>query len=306
MRRTVASVCGASPLALSLDLAGPVLAQELPMAQDRAAAWGDDSPERNRQGPERFVITRGLAVVPVRGLLSYNNAMLERWLGWSTYQGLEDSLDQLAANAEVAAIVLDLDTPGGFVTGLEAAAAAVARAAAVKPVHALVNPMAASAGYWLASQAREITMAPGAVVGSIGVALLAAAPVQPDRDGQQWRVMTSHHARAKRPDPESDAGRAELQRGLDEAEAQFHAAVAAGRNIPADQLQARLSVSADLRDGGASFGAAAATARGLADRAESRAAFYARLFGAYAPKPRPGALRGHAAQAEAALAAAAL
>ncbi|AZB60804.1 S49 family peptidase, partial [Cereibacter sphaeroides] len=227
MTRTLASLFGPlQPMALAEDLAAPLLAMPIPEgAADPAAAAR--APAAGPSTPDRFTVSRGLAVVPVRGILTPNMAQYERWFGWATYHGLAETLAHLAASEDAAAIVLEIDSPGGLVCGIEAAAEAIAAAAAVKPVHALVSPLAASAAYWLASQAAEIVMTPGAVAGSIGVALTAAAHVQPGANGAQIFEMSSRHARAKRPDASTEAGRAELQRSLDEAEAAFHAAVSA-------------------------------------------------------------------------------
>uniref|UniRef100_UPI000C6D0F3F S49 family peptidase n=1 Tax=Cereibacter azotoformans TaxID=43057 RepID=UPI000C6D0F3F len=273
MTRTLASLFGPlQPMALAEDLAAPLLALPIPeSAVDPAAAAR--APAAGPSVPDRFTVARGLAVVPVRGILTPNMAQYERWFGWATYHGLTETLAHLAASEDAAAIVLEIDSPGGLVTGIEAAAEAIAAAAAVKPVHALVSPLAASAAYWLASQASEIVMTPGAVAGSIGVALTAAAHVQPGANGAQIFELSSRHARAKRPDASTEAGRAELQRSLDEAEAAFHAAVSAGRAIPAAELAARLSVTDDPQDGGATFRTPEAIRRGLADRTETRAAF---------------------------------
>lgn len=71
------------------------------------------------------------------------------------------------ADAEVDAIVLAIDSPGGTVDGTELLADAVRNSA--KPVVAYVDGMAASAAYWVASQSAEI-VAGGktAMIGSIG------------------------------------------------------------------------------------------------------------------------------------------
>ncbi|MGP3722386.1 S49 family peptidase [Cereibacter sphaeroides] len=301
MTSTLASLFGPlQPMALAEDLAAPLLALAIPEgAADPAAAAC--APAAGATVPDRFTVARGLAVVPVRGILTPNMAQYERWFGWATYHGLAETLAHLAASEDAAAIVLEIDSPGGLVCGIEAAAEAIAAAAAVKPVHALVSPLAASAAYWLASQASEIVMTPGAVAGSIGVALTAAAHVQPGSNGAQIFEMSSRHARAKRPDASTEAGRAELQRSLDEAEAAFHAAVSAGRKIPTAELAARLSVTDDPQDGGATFRAPEAIRRGLADRTETRAAFYVRLTARTTPKPRSPS-RAFAARAAAAAA----
>lgn len=232
---------------------------------------------------ERFVVQRGLAIAPIRGLLTPNMAVFERWLGWSTFFGIEETMAELAADDDVRAIAVPVDSPGGMVRGCEAAAEAIAAAAAVKPVHVLASPLCASAAYWLASQATTITMTPGSDVGSIGVAMSIGAPVAPNGAGDQWFDFLSSHARAKRPDPTTETGQAECARQLDEIEALFHAAVAAGRGIPEADLLSRLSVTDDAQDGGAVFNPQQAVARGLVDGVETRAAFFERMAAFAAP-----------------------
>lgn len=244
-------------------------------------------------GPvERFDVSGGVAVMPVRGVLTPNSALLERYFGWATYHGIEVAADELAGRDDVRAVVVDLDSPGGYVLALEAAAEAMARLAAVKPVVAFVNPLAASAAYWLASQASEIVMAPGAAVGSIGVGLSASSVVGPGGNGVQWADITSSHARAKWPDHMTEEGRAEFQRSLDEDESKFHAAVALGRGIDPAELAAVLSVTDDPRDGGAVFGGAEAVTRRLADRVQSRSDFFAGFLAKHGAKPKARATYG--------------
>jgi ClpP class serine protease len=253
---------------------------------------------------ERFVTVRGVAVMPIRGILTPNSEILERYLGWATYAGIEAACAQIAAADDVGAAVLEIDCPGGMVIGMGAAVAAVAALRAVKPVYVLANPLAASAAYALASQGTSIAMTAGAYVGSIGVLVESSAPVQPDMYGEQWNIHVSSNARAKWADPRTEGGRAEIQRRLDESEAAFHADVARGRGIAPDDLLSRLSVTGNAADGGAVFGPAEAIRRGLADTLETRAAFYDRVMAAHAPQPastKPAA-RAFAAQAAAAAA----
>lgn len=293
-KNTVGAQLAGMPVALSAHHAAPMLQATMP---DLAARG-----EAGAAAHERFTVSRGVAVVPIRGLLTPNVIAFERWFGWTTYQGLEETLGELSANEDVRAIALAVDSPGGMVMGLESAAAALSAIAAKKPVYAHADPLAASAAYWLASQAGEISMARGAVVGSIGVAVSAYSEVEPHA-GRQWFDITSSHARAKWPEPATEDGRAEIMRSLDETEARFHAAVAKGRGIPADELTTRLSVTDDPQDGGAVFYAEEAIRRGLADKVESRAEFFARVFAEHAPgtktKSRAFLARAAAAQARA-------
>lgn len=291
-------------------LAGHVMALDEARAQELLAeAWptGEMADARGSimAGPveicrgERYAVSRRVAVMPITGVLTADSAALERWFGWATYAGIDQACDELANNEDVSAVVMPVNSPGGMVMGLEGASQAIAALGAVKPVHCYVNPMAASAGYFLASQATDITIAPGAEAGSIGTTRNSIWPVKPDLFGDQWGIHVSSHARAKRPDPTSESGLAEITRSLDVAEAAFLDAVAKGRGIERSELLQRLSVTDDVADGGAMFPAAEAVSRGLADGIENRRAFYDRVFAQYAPAPAKNAPRAMAATARA-------
>ncbi|SIO36590.1 Peptidase family S49 [Rhodovulum sp. ES.010] len=298
---TIGALLAGTVAALDERHARGLLAMPVPEAEMPGAVSA--GPVEIARG-ERYAVARGVAVMPVRGILTPNSELLERWMGWATHQGVEAACAELAANDEVAAAVLEFDTPGGLILGGAAAVGAIRALAAAKPVYALVSPLAASMGYHLASQASEIVMTPGSMVGSIGTVRMGVWPVAPDVMGDKWSIFVSSHARAKVPNPETEAGRAEIQRDLDSWEARFHADIAAGRGIEPGALAARLSVTDDPADGGACFDPDEAVARGLADRIETRAAFYDRVFAAHAPQPRREASRGRRALAAAAGAAA--
>ncbi|ETA53975.1 S49 family peptidase [Ponticoccus alexandrii] len=292
---TVASLFQGAALAAHMPTAQGLLNMACP-AQVSA---GTQAALTGAQG-ERFTVSRGLAVVPLRGLITPNMFVLERWLGWSTCHGIEATMGELAASDDVAAIVLVCDSPGGNALAVPGAAAAVAAANAVKPVHALIHPLCASAAYWIASQARDIAITPGSWVGSVGVLHTAMHPVQPGASGFQMFLQASSHARAKVPDPSTDTGRAEVQRRLDAMEADFHASVAAGRGLSVEDLRSRMSTTDNPADGGAVFWGQEAVTRGLADTVETEAAFWQRIGAAYAPRPARTTRRGAQARAAAA------
>jgi hypothetical protein len=129
--------------------------------------------------------------------------------------------------------------------------------------------------------------------------------MQPGMFGYQGFVFRSSNARAKNRDPSTEAGAALILSRLDQYEAIFHAAIMAGRSIPVEELAARLSVTDDPADGGATFAFADAQSRGLADAELTRDAFYADIFERYAPSARPVGARAFGARAAAAAAIAA-
>ncbi len=82
-----------------------------------------------------------------------------------------ETLDGLARDPSVAAVVLHLDTPGGEVAGGEGIHDAVERLAGAKPVVAVMDGTAASAGYMIAVAAPHIVARASTLTGSIGVIL---------------------------------------------------------------------------------------------------------------------------------------
>jgi signal peptide peptidase SppA len=79
------------------------------------------------------------------------------------------ALDALLADNSVGAIVLDIDSPGGSSYGTEELSDKIYNAREQKPIYAIANSMAASAGYWIASAAEFLAVTPGGDVGSVGV-----------------------------------------------------------------------------------------------------------------------------------------
>lgn len=91
-------------------------------------------------------------VVPVTGVVE---------LGLAPF--IERSLREAEA-ADAAAVVLDIDTPGGRVDAAERISDAIADAGV--PVYALVNRRALSAGALIALSTRRVYMRPGSVIGA--------------------------------------------------------------------------------------------------------------------------------------------
>lgn len=111
-----------------------------------------------------------VAVLGVRGVMGFEPDLIEQlFYGVVSTQALSAEVDRLAADPSVDGVVLNFHTPGGDAMGMAQMADAVNRARAHKPVYAFVNRMAASAGYYQASQADKVIVAPDGMVGSIGV-----------------------------------------------------------------------------------------------------------------------------------------
>ena len=121
-------------------------------------------------GPTPSMQSGSVAVISISGTLMKNPSIIERVFFGATDMGdLTASVNAAASDKSISGIVLNISSPGGTVAGTPELAGAVSSANQKKPVLAYVDDLAASAAYWIASQAREIYASRQAVVGSIGV-----------------------------------------------------------------------------------------------------------------------------------------
>lgn len=133
--------------------------------------------KRNRWGDpmgEPFMLSNGVAIVTITGSLVNRGAWVGASSGLTSYEGIQHQLKRAAENGEVKSLLLDLHSPGGEAVGAFETAALVREIATQKPVTAVVNGMAASAAYAIASGATRIVTTETGVSGSIGVVLLHA------------------------------------------------------------------------------------------------------------------------------------
>lgn len=199
---------------------------------------------RRPSAGKSYHVANGIAVIPIAGTLVHNSGYLNTTSGMTGYDGITAQIQAAAADPEVRGLMLDIDSPGGEVAGVMAAADAIKNA--VKPVWAHANEMAASAAYWLASAADKLHLSQTSTVGSIGV-LRAHSDISKALDKEGLKV-TLIHSGAHKVDgnpyealPENVA--AEMQQEIDGLRKQFAQAVAENRG---KELQAILDTEARL------------------------------------------------------------
>lgn len=180
-----------------------------------------------------------IALVAVHGVIM-PRLDWEQWDGVVSSEGIARRVSMAARDDSVSAIVLDIDSPGGAVMGVPEAGAAIRAAAEVKPVIALAHHEAASAAYWLASQASELRVTPSGHVGSVGVIATHIDMKEWFQGvGIKWNLVTAgeHKAEFHYAQELSDGARAELQRRVDARHTEFLEVVAAGRGVTTDVVR---------------------------------------------------------------------
>lgn len=185
-----------------------------------------------------------VAVIPLFGLLTRRGGGLLAFLfGGTALDAFTVAVRQAANDPNVGSILVLADSPGGEVAGTPEAADAVYNARASKHVVALVDSLAASASYWIASQASEVIASPSSMLGSIGV-LAAHTDLSRAQDmaGVKTTLVTSARYKTERSPyaPLGDEAKAELQRTVNRVHADFVAAVARGRRVSAPHVESNM------------------------------------------------------------------
>lgn len=201
--------------------------------QDPLAFFFDDDEEEPRRD---MSVVDGVARIPIAGVLLKSVPRWVRAFGIDAtgYDEIRANLAKARESKAVRAIVLDIESPGGQVAGVEAAAAAVREAAAAKPLSAEIGSLGASASYWLASQAPTISAMPNALVGSIGVlSVYVDSSAAAERLGYKVHVVASgpHKGTGTWGAPITEAQLAVLRENIDAIAANFVRAIAGGRRV---------------------------------------------------------------------------
>ncbi|OBG81145.1 signal peptide peptidase SppA [Mycobacterium sp. E802] len=168
------------------------------------------------------------------------------------------ALREAAADDDVSAIVLRVDSPGGSVTGSETIWREVVRARERgKPVVASMGAVAASGGYYVSMAADEIVANPGTLTGSIGVITgkLVSRELKDKLGVGTDSLRTNANADAWSSNaPFTDEQQANIEAETGLMYTDFVERVAQGRNLTVEQVEevarGRVWTGSDAKDRG--------------------------------------------------------
>lgn len=205
-----------------------------------------------------------VAVLPIYGLIMHRGGMMSDISGpqATSTENLSQQLRAAIGDPNVSAIVLDVDSPGGDVDGVDELASQIYDARKKKKITAISNCLCASAAYYLASQASEVVASPSSLTGSIGVYTMHEDDSRAlDDMGIKLTLIKygENKAEGNSIEPLSDAARTHLQEIVDTFGLSFEKAVARGRGVKLDDVQKKFGQ-------GRVFDAKKAVQLGLADR----------------------------------------
>lgn len=181
-----------------------------------------------------------VAVLPLFGSIFPRANLMTEMSGATSAEMLGRRFDELVNDASIDAIVLDVDSPGGQVSGVPELAEKIYQARGKKPVVAVANHLMASAAYWIASAVDRIYVSPSADIGSIGVfAAHQDISKKLENDGVKVTLIKAgkHKAEGNPYQPLTEEAAANIQASVDEVYEKFTGAVARHRGVSIDDVK---------------------------------------------------------------------
>ncbi len=203
-------------------------------------------------------IRDGVAVIRVTGPLFRYANLFTRICGATSYELFAQDFNKALKDPSVQAILLDVDSPGGEVNGCSEVADMIYKARGTKPIVAYASGYCCSGAYWIASACDKIYATDTAVIGSIGVVSI----FEKDDENKTIEIVSSQSPN-KRPNVETEEGKAKIQEHVDALADVFINKVALNRDISpkevienfggGDVFVGQKAVTIGLADGLSSF-----------------------------------------------------
>lgn len=225
-----------------------------------------------------------VALIPIQGPLFLKGSAEDEFdARGMTYQRIERWVQKAMDSPEIAAIVFDIESPGGSSVGVHEVSELIYNARSVKPSYAVANPYAFSAAQSIAAAAGQFYVHPGGMAGSVGT---YAAHCDMSKMMEDMGVkMTFVHAGKYKVEgnpfqPLNDEAKARMQEIVDSYHGRFLERMARYRGVTKAQAGTAFGEGRTLM-------ADEAVARGLADRSMTLEQVLTKL-GVTRPTPEAG------------------
>jgi len=184
----------------------------------------------------------GIAKIPIHGVIMKRVPSAFAFLGIeaTSTEDTERAIRTAMANPDIKGIELSIDSPGGTIQGVQQLANMINAEKEHKPINAKVSDMAASAAYWIASQATSIEANSAALVGSIGVyRVLVDSSEAAAMNGLKINMLSSgDHKGVGTPGVKiTDDQLEDEQRIVDGAAMMFKQSIAKGRDLKMKEVE---------------------------------------------------------------------
>jgi signal peptide peptidase SppA len=182
------------------------------------------------------------AIINISGILMKTVPAVFKWFGIEAmeYGEIRKMIGEAINDNDIDSIILNIDSPGGSVSGVIETAEAIAEASKIKNITAHIQDLGASGAYLLASQTGFISAGPNAEVGAIGVfCVIADWSRMFENAGISVHVIKSgeHKGVGVTGAPITPEQIGAIQEVIDAMGSNFTAKVAAGRKITNQKAQ---------------------------------------------------------------------
>jgi signal peptide peptidase SppA len=191
-----------------------------------------------------YEIYDGVAVIPITGAITKRSSFFSFLFGGTSVLELTAMLQAAITDPKVEAILLDVDSPGGTVSGINELSALIHEARSEKPIVAYSGGMMASAAYWLGSSADKVVLGKTADAGSIGVLMIHTDCSEMDKmHGVKVTYLTAgkYKALGNDAEPLSDLAKETFSKELEYIYSIFVGDVARNRNVSAEEVKENMA-----------------------------------------------------------------
>ncbi|WP_265023138.1 S49 family peptidase [Wolbachia endosymbiont (group B) of Ischnura elegans] len=180
------------------------------------------------------------AVIAIHGILTKKPGAFDDFLGMTSYEKIQEEIEEALSNKDIETILLDIDSPGGEVNGIFDLADFIYESRAKKRIIAIANDDAYSAAYAIASSAEKVFVSRTSGVGSIGV--IASHIDQSGFDEKQGIKYTTVFAGSRKNDlnphePMTSESLESLQKEVDRLYEMFVQLIARNRGLSIEKIR---------------------------------------------------------------------
>ena len=178
-----------------------------------------------------------VAILPVVGPIFPRANLFTSFSGGTSLELLAKDFNVALNDDNIETIILNVDSPGGDVTGVSEFSDMLFNAREKKNIISYVYGMGASAALWIASASSKVILGNTAEMGSLGVvAGYVSTKDSDEKKGIKHIEIVSSQSPNKRPDVTTNEGRAQIQKLVDDVADVFVATVARNRGISSEEV----------------------------------------------------------------------
>lgn len=186
-----------------------------------------------------YNVSEGILTIPVRGsLVSKFGYQFGSWM--TGYEYIERAVERGITDPEVRGIALNIDSPGGTVSGNFELSQYIVEQRSRKPIRAFANDLALSGGFSIATAAEDVVVSNSGRTGSVGVVashLDVSQMLSMEGIKVSYVFAGKHKLDGAVTRPLSKGARERMQSGVNKSYDRFVRLVADNRNISYDSVR---------------------------------------------------------------------